>query len=198
MLVYLFIAHALSFGQSDSAEIPIHHMRASKALAIVKRIGTADPNELVTLSTDDAKGTILAKGNTRGIGWVRSYVELVDVARRQVSFSVSIDSEVDKQSYEVSAKILNDQEWKTSDGDTGVVLSLRPRVNDDGTTTFFGKFEANLEKATQVVFRLRSGASTTLSIGKNSLKAYDPKVDGQLKSWLTLQKNPTVTIHLDK
>ena len=94
--------------------------------------------------------------------------------------------------------ILNQQEWKTSDGDTGITCSITPRINDDGTTTFFAEFGNGKPTSTKVVFRMKSGASESFSIGSGMPQVYKLKESGSYKTWLANQKDPVITIQSSK
>jgi len=198
VLTCLFIAHALTAKQTDSAVIPIHHMRASKALAFVQPLSSSDPDRLVTLSADDARGVILASGSSNGIKDVRSCVGLIDIARRKVSLRVSVDSDVDKESYELSAKILNGQMWKTSDADTGTSIAVTPRINNDGTVTLLVDCGTASVSVNHVVFRLKPGKSSSVSIGSNASVASKPGENaGSRGKRSPYSTDPKITFRLD-
>ncbi len=163
----LFIIHAVGVFQADSAEIPIHHMRASKALAFMQKLETADPNKPVSMVADDAKGLIIAKGNPDGIKDIRSVVNLIDVARRKVPIQVTISSEIEKISYDASATVLNTQAWSTSDSDTGVTAYIQPRINDDSTVTLYLALGTVIGKPElRMVYRMKPGESKTFSVDR--------------------------------
>jgi len=201
VIAYLFIAHAIGFGQIDTVELAVHHTRATKTMTMLKKIASADPKELVTLTADDSRGIILARGSRRGIDWVREYLELLDVARLPVSFKITISSEVDHSSSEVSAKIPNAKEWKTSDGETGVTVTLTPRINDDATTTFMCEIRAGYGANTtsiSTIFRLKTGQSQTISLGDIRSGFRESHTEKALNNKSAKLQEPVITVELEK
>src|SRR5580704_4847361 len=112
-----FIIATASCAQTPTpVEVQIHHVRASKALELMNQAYSPSLKS-ANLQADDAKGLLTVQGTPETVQEVRQLVKLFDHARRKLSIRVSVDSEVDKESYQVSAKIMEMQQWKTVDGD---------------------------------------------------------------------------------
>ncbi|MDR3692817.1 MAG: hypothetical protein P4L46_25785 [Fimbriimonas sp.] len=192
----LFVVSSVLSGQVDSGVIPVNHMRASKALAFVQSLGSSDNSREVSLSADDVRGVILAKGDKDGIKDIRSCVQLIDVARRKVSFTVDVESKIDKESYELSAAILNSQEWRTSDTDTGISLAVTPRVNADATVTMALNCQSGHVKLERIVFRLKIGQKVTIGLGDYPSISPITNAKGHSGPASTVYSDPKITFHL--
>ncbi len=184
--------------KSDTVSIPVLHCRASKALERVMPLVSSDTSFHVDLTADDVTGEIRAKGPTDQIRTIRQYIALFDVERRTVSFKLKIQSRIDKINYEVSAKILNMQEWKTSDSDTGIAVGITPRINDGGTVTMAINFSRPGIKINQMVLRLMAGSHATLSVDSKSSISWSIQKDGTSIPSTAVSSDPTITIELCK
>ena len=152
--------------QTDTTTIPVRHQRASKLMAAIKPL--EEPG--VTLTADDTKGIITVKGKPDQMKATRSYVELFDVARRRLTVKLSVQSEDDKTSYEVSANILNMQEWETSDKEIGLSVSVVPRINADGTITLAVQFLWPNSSLVKSIYRVKQGETVSYSAADPHLK----------------------------
>ena len=198
IFTYLLAVHLLTAQKAESVEIPILHSRASKVLAKILPLTTTDSDLKVSLSADDPKGVIVAKGSANNIETIKTYLGLFDVERAKVSFKLTVESNEDKQSYEVSARILNNQEWKSSDSDTGISVSLTPRTTDDGTVTMFMASSTKDVAVSKVVFRLKHGESVAILLGKDSaLMQADRDKNGNFVKWSGKLGSPKLTVKLD-
>jgi len=67
--------------------------------------------------------------------------------------SVTYDSKIDFLHYQVTAYLLDEQQWTTSDEDTKTKLSLTPRINEDNTVSCFCTFTSKQNEAKKIAFR---------------------------------------------
>ena len=196
VLTCLFMAHALRALQIDVVEIPVLHTRPSLIAVELQPLVSTDADSHASLVADDSRGVLFVTGNPTEIKNLRTYVSMFDVARRRVSFGLKVESDVDKESYEVSACILNRQEWNTSDTDTGVSLSIDSRINDDNTVTFFVGYGTKNSRTAHEVIRLRIGEHSLLKTGSHPEKVRTPKSDGSMQEHLATIHDPRISISL--
>jgi len=144
LLTSFLLLHAIATCRLDQVEIPDLHVRPSKILA---QLADLDMNG-ASLKADDAKGVIIADGDTRAIQAARSTISILDVARRRVMLEVDVTSVVDKLTLDSSATVCSNQQWQTSDSDIGITVAVAPRINDDNPVTLFLTFtSATLKSA---------------------------------------------------
>lgn len=176
MLFACFIIAAARYvAPLDHAELKVHFVRPSKLL---ERIGAlSDEN----VKADDLRGVLLVEGSAEDIKQIQTLVSAFDVQRRKVSVSVTVESLVDKTTYQVSAKLLNYQEWQTSDGDTGVLVSVTPRINDDNTVTLFMQYGQEKARLARTVLRLKAGSSYTFLVGSDESRQTRHRPEGGIE-----------------
>jgi type II secretory pathway component GspD/PulD (secretin) len=191
-----FIATAVAPQNTIPVEVKIHYMRASKALDLIKQSYTPSLRA-AQLEADDAKGVVSIQGSQDNVQEVRQYAKLIDHPRRKLSVKVTVDSEADKESYQVSAKIMENQKWKTSDGDTGVTVAVQPRINADRTITMFLVCERAGSNSVQETLRVKAGTSRTFTIGSQVSKEFRQQTDGTFKLNAKAVPDPKITIRVD-
>jgi len=193
----LILAHAVVAQAPAQVEIKIHHMRASKALEIIER---ANPNTapIPGLEANDKAGTVSVTGTPEVVKEVQDLTKLIDVPRKRISVKVTVDSEVDKESFQISARIWNMQEWTTSDGDTGIKLVLQPRINDDNSVTMHIVCGRPTVTSLEETMRMKLGSSRTLSVGSQVSRVIRQGPDGKFTDKLIEVPEPKITIQVDK
>ena len=149
------------------------------------------------ISADDAKGCLIVQGSPQTVKDVRDLVKLLDVARKKLSVRVSVDSNADKESYQVSTKIYDRQKWTTGDGDTGIHVSVEPRLNPDHTVTLLVNCERRGSSTLSEVFRMKLGTSHTIGIGGHQAQTLSRETDGKFKMQTSSVPDPKVTIRVD-
>jgi type II secretory pathway component GspD/PulD (secretin) len=198
MLFACFIIAQIGGDQpTPPVEIKIHYMRPSKALEIIEQ-SNANSVPPRGVEADDAKGSILVYGNSKTVQEVRDIAKLIDVPRKKLSIKVTVDSEADKESYQVSAKIWNNQKWKTGDGDTGITVAVQPRISEGNNVTMMVICGREGSTSVQEVFRMKMGSSRTITLGSQVSKILRQGSDGQFNLEQKAVPEPKVTITVDK
>jgi len=169
LLTSFLLLHAIATCRLDQVEIPVLHVRPSKILA---QLADLDMNG-ASLKADDAKGVIIADGDTRAIQAARSTISILDVARRRVMLEVDVTSVVDKLTLDSSATVCSNQQWQTSDSDIGITVAVAPRINDDNTVTLFLTFTSATLKSAHVSLRVDNKQTKTFSISKHGVKVVE-------------------------
>ena len=165
MILEFLAFHAISRAVDDTSEVRMQHLRASKAVELIRTIEHADPNSPVSLSADDRKGVVIVKGSSRAIQDAKNLLALFDVERVHVPISLSIHSNIEKIDYSVTAQILNQQQWTSSDSDTGVSVGVCPRVNADGSVTVYMVLGmVKQEPELKMVYRFKRGEKHTFAL----------------------------------
>jgi len=192
----LVIAHAVYDQSAEPVEVKIHHMRASKALEIIEQ---SNPKSLPakSMDADDSKGSVTVSGSPEMVKEFRDLAKLIDIPRKRLSIKVTVDSEVDKESYQVSAKIWNNQKWKTSDGDTGITVAVEPRLSDHNTVTLMVVCGHDGVSSIQETFRMKFGTSRTLTLGSQISRMAHQQPDGSYKFKIVSVPEPKITIRVD-
>jgi len=165
MIVTFLVWHAISKLNDDTAEVAIQHLRASKAVEMIRTIEHADPHNPITLTADDRKGVVLVKGSKQAVQDAKGLLALFDVERVHVPIGLSIHSSIEKVDYAVTASILNQQEWTTSDSETGASVGISPRVNADGSVTLYIVLGmVKQEPELKMVYRIKRGEKHTFGL----------------------------------
>jgi hypothetical protein len=123
--------------------------------------------EGLAVTADDYHGVLRVSGTPAAIQSLKSAVGLFDIEPASLHLQIQIDSPADKSGYEVSARIHNDQMWKTSDSTTDLTIGLKPRINDDGTVTIFTILQ-NAGGSTASVVRIHPDQPVSL-VGPNQI-----------------------------
>ena len=192
----LFIAAAVGTQTPIHTEVKIHYVRPTKVVEFIER-GTLFSLDAARIEADDVKSVVIVDGTPQKVDEIKQLINLFDIQRRKLSISVTVDSEVDKVSYQASAKVMNLQQWKTSDGDSGITVAVEPRINDDGTVTMMATIEQPGNQAVTVVFREKSGASRTITINNPLTAKSAQRPSGSIATKSTAPPAPTVTIRAD-
>ncbi len=188
-------ASALAQQSGAPVELKISHLRASRALEIIRR-GDLSSLHGAKIEADDAAGSLSITGNADSVKEVRDIAKLIDVPRKTVAIKVTVDSEMDKETYQVSTKIYDMQMWKTSDSDTGVTVAIKPRINDDGSTTLFLVYGLEGANSVSATVRMKSRESKSFTLGAKVSKEYHQQPDGTFKGKAISQPQPKITIQV--
>ena len=157
------VAFAAVCFQTSTATIQLHHTRPSAMIDRMRGFYFPNGGNWPFRRADDVHAVLYVSGTDEEIANARQLVTMTDVARREVSVSVSIDSKIDFVRYDVSAKLLNEQQWVTSDVETKTKLTLVPRINNDGTVTVTCRYQHGEEPGVDLLFRLNPEKSLELS-----------------------------------
>ena len=189
MLFACFIIAAARFAVPlDHAELKIQFNRPSKILDKIETLTNAN------IKADDAHGLLIFDGSAEDIKQAQVYAAMFDVHRRRIGVSVTVESEEDKITYQVSAKLLNNQMWETSDGDTGVSVTVQPRINNDNTVTLYLNYGIGKTKPRQVVVRVKTGALQTFSVGSDEARQTRQRPEGGFEIKSVPVPVPKITI----
>lgn len=167
LLLPVYLWSAISAHRLEQVEIPVLHKRASRLLAQMP----VDEFDGVTLKADDEKSVIRVEGDPDAVRTLKTFVALYDVLPRRVGVSVKVDSILDKRSFETSAYVYNNSQWKTWDSEIEIGIAISARINDDNSVTFFIEFSSASLKSAKVVCRLSGNQTQTFSIGKQAVQA---------------------------
>jgi|GEM_PF-1536190 len=197
MIVTFLVWHAISKLNDDTAEVAIQHLRASKAVEMIRTIEHADPHNPITLTADDRKGVVLVKGSKQAVQDAKGLLALFDVERVHVPIGLSIHSSIEKVDYAVTASILNQQEWTTSDSETGASVGISPRVNADGSVTLYIVLGmVKQEPELKMVYRIKRGEKHTF--GLDSFQKINADSLPTLKEKEHMASDVEVTISIPK
>ncbi|MEZ0326158.1 MAG: hypothetical protein ACAH95_09640 [Fimbriimonas sp.] len=159
-------------------EIPVRNVRPSRIVAMIR--GTEEKPSLISASArieaDDAKWTIRISGNADDLMETRKFIKLADVERKSVRVRVQIDSPADRLNLETSTTIPSGNKWRMSEDAINSTIALTPRLNSDGTCTFFllARFDGG---EVDTNFRLRRGELHKIPLGGK--RAYEVRQQGE-------------------
>ena len=183
----LLCAALLSFaGLSIADEVRLKYIRPSKLIGMLAqgevaasltsrtaevRLGSMEGSgngilpKGVKLVAYDARGILGIEGSAEQIAEVRRYVTLFDIRPAQVSIDMDVSCPVLNYASKTTSTLANNRPWTMKDGTTEVQLSIAPRVNGDGTVTFFFAITRS-ESVENVVVRLKPDQTAVLKLGK--------------------------------
>ncbi len=192
LLTYLIASHSLLTYHQGSAqvEIPVHNRRASIILEMIEK---GQLSRIEGLKADDARGCVIAPGTPSEVADVQQLVRLFDVARKRLSVKLDINSPQDKETYSVSAKIYNNDAWKSTFGESGLQLTIAPRINADGTVTTFLNMQEKGQPELSFVYRMKTGTTHTFIMSSDPKNPLSVDKQGTAPS-LT---SPAVTIQIE-
>ncbi|HZH98368.1 MAG TPA: hypothetical protein VEX38_05305 [Fimbriimonadaceae bacterium] len=122
----------------------------------------------VTLLADDAKGTLDVQGPEEAVRGVVRVLSEFDVQPILISAVLDFSNRVHRA--RTVTEISNNSKWQITDAATGVVLSIKPRLNQDRTIT--AEIEIESEGAKQrMMVRSRVGQELKLRIQGSSISS---------------------------
>jgi hypothetical protein len=124
----------------------------------MERIGVAGLLQGLEWTVDDTRSVIKVRGSKTDIEHARTYLALFDVRPRKVSLKIEIDSLLDKSHFTSILAATNNQSYVLADPESGVKISLSPRINDDNTVSLFSATTYG-DHTTSYVARLKFGAT---------------------------------------
>ena len=178
---FLAVAAALSmmFPAQEEVKVEVHKRRPSKIMKQLQQVVGLLPLE-VQVSADDEKSVLIFRGKQKDLEFISQTVALFDISPRQARIDFTVNSPLDKLHYEGSITLSNNATHTFTETETGLKLSLTPRINDDGSIT--------------ISFSYRSGG--TVCDGATNVKSTDttnlPLAGGQAEL-AKAGKIPTVT-----
>jgi hypothetical protein len=89
----------------------------------------------VVLQANDEKGEITVSGPADGIDKAKAIIAAFDVKPRQVTISAKLSSRLDKYEATTTTQVDTGTEWTFRDGTLGIEVTIKPRINGDGTVT---------------------------------------------------------------
>jgi type II secretory pathway component GspD/PulD (secretin) len=133
---FLAVAAALSmlFPAQDELTVEVHRQRPSKVMKWLQQ-GVELLPQGVQVSADDEKSVLIFRGSQKDLQYLGQTVALFDVEARKVRFDYTVKSPLDKISYEGSITLSSSMTHTFTENETGLKLSLTPRVNEDGSIT---------------------------------------------------------------
>ena len=192
VLTCIFAVQVLALQEIKQVEVPLRYRRPSRIIEILERSPSKPPN---SIEADDIKGFVRITGSSSYIRGIQDLVKLCDLQRQKLSVKVSIDSDIDKQSYDVTTKIYDQQKWKTGDGDTGITLAVEPRLNQDNSVTIMTDLTSPGFPDIRWVYRARLGTSQTFVVDGLSHQII-PQSNSTARTPATSNGGPRVTIRV--
>lgn len=175
MMITAFVAlYVAATSCLETVEIPVLHQRASRVLAKL------DPSNFpgVELAADDIRGVIVANGSEDSIQMASTYIRVYDVLRRRIHLDVSVDSILDKLTFESSATVSNDEQWKTTESDIGIAVNIRPLINDDNTLSLLIELSSKTLKQVPGTVRVKNKEKAAFSVGNRKVQVIDSNLPG--------------------
>ena len=110
----------------------------------------------VTLIAHDSIGVLSIIGPKDKVEEVKQMIVLLDVVPRVISITTEISCPVDNQDMTSRTSTVNNRAWESYDETSGIGISMRPRINSDGTITAYLRISRDGQNQTNVV-RLKPG-----------------------------------------
>jgi type II secretory pathway component GspD/PulD (secretin) len=195
MLFPCLIAAAACLQTPVHAVVKVDYTRPSKIVETL-RTGNLFSSE-TKVQADDVKSVVIIDGSQEDVAQLKTYVNIFDVLPRRVSVSVKVESPLDKISYQATANIRNQQEWRTSDDETGISIAIRPRINDDNTVTLMVELGKPGIPTIKTVFREKIKVDQILTVGSSTSQKTTEHQDGTITIRSTQIPVPRVTIRVD-
>lgn len=140
--------------------IPVTSMRPSR---MAKFLEHSFPSSGV-MKADDEAGLLWVRAGKEKTAELRRYVELVDQKPVRIDVWIDVDSPIDHATASVQTRVANNHSFRFIDESVGADLAVTPRVNDDGSVTFFA--ETSYQGTTvSLVGRAKKGESFTFRLG---------------------------------
>lgn len=159
---------------SQGLTVPVQNVRPSRLLPILAEF-VANPR---LLEADDERGIIRVKGSQNLADEVATYVGLFDVKPTPLAMIAKVESEIDHSSQSLQATCSNNSTFEWSDAGTGLVLSVTPRLNSDGTVTV--AVSGNYQKSkTSWVIRGKLGEPIFLQWAKDNTAKVVPSAENR-------------------
>lgn len=176
---FLLMAQAAPVQGSPNArvEIPVLHRRPSKISGFLNEIGTRPGSPRVLIIPDDRASTLTLEGPTEEIAEVRRRIALFDTAPRRLRLAVYAESPIDHAEWKAEVEMANNVAWSGSDDATGLRLRVSPRVNGDGSCTFFVNADSTDASSVEMVFRVKVGEAKDFSLPLRGGVAVTSKAD---------------------
>jgi len=191
---------AQAAGKLQELDLPVAHVRASRAVAMFHPKG--QPPGLFTagvkITADDAKGTIHIKGTKDDLAVAQSFLLLVDVEHPAHQLKFHVDSPTDHIAYDLTATLRNNETWQTSEDETGLSMTIKPRFDDAGEMS--AMVVLNYDGGSQETsFRLAPGKSFKIVLGNKISSEIHATASGKQRDIsFNGVKTPTVTVEYVK
>ncbi len=143
--------------QRSSTEVALHYRRPSSVLTTLKGLEA-------TLVAHDDRGTVGIVGAPADVEVARQALRLSDVPRKTLLLRVTVESPADHLSWEVDARLVNGQKWRTADEETGAEVALEPWVDASGALSVRILARCGGAEITSQ-FRIRKGSARAIELG---------------------------------
>lgn len=174
-----FIGFALLVGATFADDYQVKHRRPSSLLANLAGKMDAKDRLLeikgngegliaagVQMKADDLAGIISITGDAERVESMKQILAEFDRATQKLSLRVTLVSKLDKFEGTTKTEVNNNSNWTFSNETVGVTMSIRPRINGDGTITAV-LFVSSDERKMNIVVRKKIGESFPLHLSGN-------------------------------
>ncbi len=170
----------------DEQIVYIQHHRPSKFIA--KMIG--GPSDYtgilgaLRIRCHDERGLVVLSGTQEELFYAKRWIELFDVAPRVVELKVQMESPLDKYQVSWIVRCPNNATTDVLDLETGLRLTLRPRIAEDGQIVVLATFQAGAERSERKV-RSKIGSENSWRLESEHS---DPPVRGHREDQVYLRR----------
>lgn len=184
-LTFVGLLSVLITSHAETTRYKVQHRRPSEILASLtgsnnrtERTTEAvgGPSSLlpegVTAKADDPSGTLIFDGPKKTLKEIDGLVAMFDVAPRKVSALLTVSCPMDSYASKTDSELTSGSLWTMQDERAGVTVSIRPRVNQDGSVTaaihlLYGKRQED------VVIRLHPKHSLRIGFSEDGTFSFD-------------------------
>jgi hypothetical protein len=184
---YLLFANLPPIQATVNDQIPIEHMRANKALSVIRSLGFDNGK----IDANDQTGSLRVEGDPRTVRLARFYLSFVDSVSTSMQATVSVATEGGRESLNRIAHMKAGNQCKCAFGTTGIRLSILPRVNFDDTVSLLLDFGTSDFKSVQDVIRLKRGHEASFTFDRSGpLQVVGPESMANFHSTFGLGTTP--------
>jgi hypothetical protein len=137
----------------------------------------------VTMTADDKASTITIEGPTEQVQEMRRMLAEFDVEPRMVGLRLVTRNIEDKYTSETTTQLSNNSAWTIRDERAGLEITLKARINGDGTITGVFEFVGTATKS--MVLRAKNGESFTFGFDEGAFYSQDVAT----KEWRRMDVN---------
>lgn len=168
------------------ADVTLRHRRPSVVVAQAKGLGGA-------MVPDDGRSLVAVSGTPAEVESAKEFLRLVDVPRKTLLVRVTVASPADHFAWTVDARLTNGQVWRTADDETGMEVTLQPRLAADGAlnVALLARCRGNGMTSSM---RIRKGKDQKIVLGRQIVQEVHVDADAPTSVSPSTVPLPTVTV----
>lgn len=121
-------------------EIDVKFVRPSKLLAQLRGLIANIPG--VGVQADDKEGVLRVAGTPQNRSRVRQMVSLLDVRPGPTTAELRFYCPLERRGGEATLRLRNNDEWRLQDVGASLEISLRGRINETGSSTYWVRLKS--------------------------------------------------------